>query len=623
MSEYISRQEKRQHPTVRQRLDNGEVIADNTELGRVGIDNQLCNGCQLCIKACPASCLEMSGKHSVRMLGEYANCVACGDCVAICEPRALSVTRGMSYTGLYKHLGRGELALPRRAAGETPADADDERSQPAGECPPLAPSGALNAPLRDWTFLERYPDLAYVVKDDPKGYAALEAHYNRVLEFCETVVAPRALEVDRKMLEDPTYVPEDILKKACEYRLFSLGFPPIFGGPGGHFAGSFITYELIATHCVGIANLLGVSGLAIACVAATFDPRAIGQIADLICENEAKGIPMFLSTCVTEPGAGSDAEDPEEFAEARLSTVARRVDGGYVLNGTKVFISNGRLASLHVVVAYGDRRHRPEDLMILLVAAGSDGLSVPRDEKKMGQKVCSASEVVFEDVFVPEEMVCRLPDGPMQEYAQTGLANVLGLTRAGVGGFATGVAEGAYQTALKFVVENDFMGRPMQEHQWVRMELADLARRAQVARATYISALLAVSNVGLASASEDANRPVPKWMVENDTAKAVRRYVTSSTRVLRAFQEAGKEIDPQKRDIATSFGDVAKVSCSDLAMENCQKAISLMGKAGLRHENGAEKLLRDVKLLQIYEGTNQVNMLDFIKRRISRQFVAS
>ena len=621
MSEYISRQEKRQHPTVRQRLDTGEVIADNTVLGRVGIDNHLCNGCQLCIKACPASCLEMTGKKSVRMVGDYANCVACGDCVAICENRALSVARGMSYAGLYKHLGRGDLALPRRSFGEGGVPAKVANSR--GECPPLAPSGALSAPLRQWTFLERYPDLAFLVKGDPEGFAQLETHYARVIEFCETVVAPRALEIDRQMLEDPTYVPHDVLEKACEYGFFSMSFPPIFGGRGGHFAASFITYELIASHCVGIANLLGVSGLAIACVAATFDPRSIGQIADLVCENEAKGVPTFLSTCVTEPGAGSDAEDAEEFAGARLSTLARRVDGGHLLNGTKVFISNGRLASIHVVVAYSDRRHRPEDLMILLVADGSAGLSVPRDEKKMGQKVCSASEVVFEDVFVPDEMVCRLPEGPTQEYAHGGLANVLGLTRAGVGGFATGVAEGAYQTALKFVLENDFMGRPMQEQQWVRMELAELARRAQVARATYISALLAVSNVGLASTAESTNRSVPDWMVKSRTAKALRRFIMSSPQVLRLFQIAGEKIGPNERDIATAFGDVAKVSCSDLAMENCQRAITLMGKAGLRHENGAEKLLRDVKLLQIYEGTNQVNMLDFIKRRVSRQFAVS
>ncbi len=626
MSTYISRQEKRQLPAVRQRLPSGEVIADHTALGRVRIDNSVCSGCKLCVKACPASSLEMSGKHSVRMIGDHASCIACGDCVAICEPGAISVSRGLGYTGLYKNLGRGEFASPRRAGGNgaafapgAPALAEPGKA-PTGECPPLAPNGSPSAPLRSWTFLERYPDLAYMTQDDPTALAGLEAHYQRVLEFCHTVVAPRALEIDREMFADPSYVPHDVLAKACEYQLFSMCFPPIFGGTAGHAFGLFITYELIATHCVGIANLLGVSGLAIACVAATFDPRALGYIADLVCEREAQGIPAFLSTCVTEPGAGSDAEDAEEFAGARLGTIARQVDGGYRINGTKVFISNGRLADLHVVVAYGDRRHRPEDMMIVLVPSGSEGLSVPRDEHKMGQMVCSASEVVFDEVFVPDHMVCRLPQGPSQDYAHTGLANVLGLTRAGVGSFATGVAEGAYQTALTFVLDNDFMGRPMQEQQWVRVELANLARRAQVARATYLSAMLAVNKVGLGRTVSAANRAVPRWLVNSRAAKKLRRFITSSPRVLALFQQAGAAASPRHRDIATAFGDTAKVSCSELAMENCQRAISLMGKAGLRHEHGAEKLLRDVKLLQIYEGTNQINMLDFVKRRVARQF---
>jgi alkylation response protein AidB-like acyl-CoA dehydrogenase len=88
----------------------------------------------------------------------------------------------------------------------------------------------------------------------------------------------------------------------------------------------------------------------------------------------------------------------------------------------------------------------------------------------------------------------------------------------------------------------------------------------------------------------------------------------------RIFKWAADRQTASNRDVVTAYADVAKVSCTDLALENCQRALSLMGKEGLRHENGAEKLLRDVKLLQIYEGTNQVNMLDFVKRHLVRQF---
>ena len=486
------------------------------------------------------------------------------------------------------------------------------------ECPPLAEA---TAPRQEWRFVERYPELAFYLRDKPTIARKMEKHYRKVVEFTQRHVAPNALEVELKMMEDPHYFPEDLMKKACEYRLFSMMFPSLLGGEGEHIISAFITYELIASHCVGLANLLGVSGLAIGCVLATYDPRALAHISRLITENERKGIPTFLSTCVTEPGAGSDAEDADEFADAVLRTNAKKVDGGYLLNGNKVFISNGCLASIHVVTAYNaEGAHRPEDLMVFLVPSTSPGVSSPRNEKKMGQKVCPASEMVFENVFVPDHMVCRM-FGSRDAFAYTGIANVLGLTRAGVGAFATGVAENAYRTALDYVRHNDFMGHPMEQQQWVRMELAQLARRAQVARSTYLGALLAVCSMGLAEAMVMIpDSKITRWLgVQPAFAKLVDVLIKSDN-ANTIFQWVGARQTEQARDTVTSYGDVAKVSCTEIAMENCQKAITLMGKGGLRHENGAEKLLRDVKLLQIYEGTNQVNMLDFIKRRVVRQY---
>lgn len=488
------------------------------------------------------------------------------------------------------------------------------------ECEPLAAAGLLP---REWTFLERYPELSYYAKRSPWGARKLEQHYRNVCELAERYLAPRALEIDRRMSDEPAYVPTDILEKACEYRLYSSIFPEALGGSGTHLFAAGITGEILATHCVGIANLLGVSGLAIGVVMATFDPRALVRIADLVCKNERRGIPTFLSTCNTEPGAGSDAEDAEEFEGAKLITTAKPVAGGYRLNGTKVFISNASIAALHVVVAFADARHRPEDIRILLVPQGAAGLCVTRNEAKMGQKVCSAGEVVFDDVFVPEDMVCRTnggAPGASSDFARAGLAYILGLTRSGVGSFAAGVAEAAYRTALRYARTHDFMGVALERQQWVRAELAAMAMRAQVARSTYIGSLLTVCNVG-ALRFLDANYRFGFLgsIGQSELAGALRTRALSTSVAERLFKWWAGRYSGGDRDLAAAMGDVAKVSCSDLAMENCQRAISLMGKDGLRHEHGAEKLLRDVKLLQIYEGTNEIITLDFVKRRLTRQ----
>lgn len=488
----------------------------------------------------------------------------------------------------------------------------------SNECAPLAEATAVSVELQ---FLERYPELAFYLRGKPLLARRLEAHYRKVCEFVTRHVAPQALQIEQRLLEDPSYVPHELLAQACRYQLFSMIFPSALGGADEHLIAGFITYELVASRCVGVANLLGVSGLAIGCVLASFDTRALAYIAKLICDNERRGIPTFLSTCVTEPGAGSDAEDADEFAKAQLRTSAKRVEGGYLLNGTKVFISNGSLASLHIVTAYqASGAHRPEDLLLFMVPKDAPGLSIVRNEKKMGQKVCPASEVLFQEVFVPDDLVCRTQK-PAALFAYEGIANVLGLTRAGVGGFATGVAENAYRTALDYVRGAQFLGQPMEQQQWVRVELAHLARRAQMARSTYLGALLAVCSQGLAAPLTliPESRLLGRLFQQPWLARQIHK-VFQSDWADQGFKWLARRQAERARDAVTAYADVAKVSCSELALENCQKAISLMGKEGLRHQLGAEKLLRDVKLLQIYEGTNQVNMLDFIKRRVARQF---
>lgn len=482
------------------------------------------------------------------------------------------------------------------------------------ECPPLASTSNVNEPS---TFSQRYPELEFFLRGKPLLAHQLHAHYQKVQDFCQRHLAPVVLEIELKQMADPQYFPKDLLQKACDYQLFSLPFPALMGGPGEHLIASFITYELVASYCVGVANLLGVSGLAIGCVLSTFDPRAINKIAKRVIEKERLREPVFLSTCVTEPTAGSDAEDADEFASAKLCTSAKKIAGGYLLNGHKVFISNGSLASIHVVTAYrAEGQHRPEDLMVLLVDAKSAGIIIPRNEKKMGQRVCPASEVIFDNVFVPDEMVCRTGDNG-HYFAYAGIANVLGLTRAGVGGFATGVAENAYQTALAFSRSHNFLGQPMAQQQWLRLELAHLARRAQVCRSTYLGALLAVCSHGVAEPlTRIPDFKIYGWLFNTGLGGWARDALFNSSFANWAFKKYAQRQSEKMRNAVTAYGDVAKVSCTELAMENCQRAISLMGKAGLRHEHGAEKLLRDIKLLQIYEGTNQVNMLDFIKRRM-------
>jgi len=463
-------------------------------------------------------------------------------------------------------------------------------------------------------FDELYPGLARARKKEPEFVAACEEAFTIARRFRHEVVEPRALEIDRRAMLDPTFVPEDILSAACRYRLFSQGFPKMLGGQGFPFGAGLLACEEIAAGCLGIANLIYVNLLALSCVAATLNMRWITECADIVCSSEAAGRPRLLSTGITEPGAGSDVEDDELVNHADLCCRARQVSGGYVLNGRKVFISNGSVADTHVVLMPLDPRRPSETTHVFIVRTGSPGFSIGRVERKMGQKACQAAELVFEECFVPEDHMIS----PESVYLR-GIDLVLAATRGGVGAFGAGVARGAYERALHYCKTHSLAGKRMIEHQWVQFKLTTMLRNVLMARAAYIEAMLANDQFGLMGLMR---QPILLWMdallPSRVTSTQRFRNLLSSRHASALMQRAVSTITRSAMAIGSRIGDAAKVLGTDLGVENCYLAIDLMGRDGIRHDCGMEKLYRDAKLLQIYEGTNQINTRDIYKCTIGR-----
>ena len=115
MIKYLTRKERNQFPVLSDtRIDRKPQVEDNFMMARIEVDNEICNGCKLCVEACPANTLEMTGKTSVAMKGENPSCIGCGDCIPICLPKAIKITRFQEYKGLYKFIGRGKGSVPRQ-----------------------------------------------------------------------------------------------------------------------------------------------------------------------------------------------------------------------------------------------------------------------------------------------------------------------------------------------------------------------------------------------------------------------------------------------------------------------------------------------------------------------------
>lgn len=445
-------------------------------------------------------------------------------------------------------------------------------------------------------------------------------------KFNQEVARPLVQEMDMKMFAEPDHLPWDFVRKANDWGLYSLWIPRIFGGKGYAFPSLGCFIEEISSVCLSMANLIGVHYLGVATLSASWNAPLITRLCKDVVEGEKTGNPCLISLAITEPGAGTDVEEVDLVDRANLVCHARPTRGGYILNGTKVFISNGHLSTWHIVIAYTDLNTPSENTFMAAVKTGSKGFSFGRKEKKMGQKACPASELVFKDCFIPEDQVCIDAEclGNRKKCCKDSTMQLIdyvtSVTRAGVCAFGTGAARGAYETALDFSRKNHTAGKRLIDLGWVQALLADMYANVALARLAYMETNAANGIFGFFRLLQQ--KPMyylMKWMPEWILEKIIRPLFSTAfgTYLFRLSM-----MDRQTKEEASctsGWGSLAKVAGTDLAMENCHKALDLMGQAGIRHDGYAEKILRDAKLLQIYEGTNQLNRINIFKCMIAGQ----
>lgn len=470
----------------------------------------------------------------------------------------------------------------------------------------------------------RFEDMICSLPAGPKIPGAMVGETRKVIalarKFNEQVVRPQALALDRRMHEDPDYLPWDLVEKINEWGLYTLWIPKIFGGKGYNMPSMCCFVEEIAAECLAIANLLGVHYLGVCTLTSTWNMRLINHICRQVREGEKNRTPCLISLAITEPGAGTDVEEVGLIDKGNITCHAQKVEGGYRINGTKIFISNGHLSTWHMVVAYSDLKKPADSTVVLAVKTGSPGFSFGRKERKMGQKGCPASELIFKDCFVPDEFVCLSPDQVTanrrtpREISMQMIDYVVSATRAGVGAFATGAARDAYETALTFAAETVVAGKLLIHQEWAQAMLSEMYKNIAMARLTYMETNYAN---GLYGAFRELQKKPMYYYYKLMPGKLLDKMIPplmnkpAATRLFRKQKIDGQTDEEIHR--TSGWASLSKFGATDLAMKNCQMALEIMGEAGLRQDRGAEKILRDAKLLQIYEGTNQLNRLNLFK----------
>jgi acyl-CoA dehydrogenase len=353
-------------------------------------------------------------------------------------------------------------------------------------------------------------------------------------EFAAKEIRPVAADYDERSQH-----PGDVIAKAHEVGLMNPHIPEEYGGPGLPAFEQILVGEELAWGCSGIAtsmvaNILG----SLPVILAGSDAQKGEWLPPLVEE------PLLCSFALTEPGAGSDV--------SAIQTTAVRHGDEYVLNGSKMFITNAGQAAWFVVFASTNPEAGHRGLSAFVIPADSDGVVVERHLDKLGQRATDTSALAFQEVRVPASS--RL--GEEGEGFKIAM-RTLDLTRPGTAAGAVGVARAAFEHSVDYAKSRVQFGQPIAMNQGVNFLVADMAAEIEAAR-------------------------LLTW-------------------------QAAWLIDQGER--ATLQSSYAKRVSADTAMKVTTDAVQIFGGYGYMKEYPVEKLMRDAKLFQIYEGTSQIQRL--------------
>jgi acyl-CoA dehydrogenase len=372
-----------------------------------------------------------------------------------------------------------------------------------------------------------------------------------VLEFAEREIRPAASHYD-----ETEEFPWPVLKRASEVGLYSIDFyrDVVLGDPDGLMLP--IAQEQTSWGCAGISLAIWGSGLPLTTLAYSGTPEQLARWGP-----ELFGSPDDLrvgALCVTEPTAGSDV--------SALRTTARRDGKHWVLGGQKIFVTNGGIASVHIVVATVDPSLGHRGQAAFIVGPGTPGLRQGRKERKLGIRASHTAEVILEDCRIPLENVvggvdklearleaARAKNGTRQSAA----LKTFEMTRPYVASQAIGIARAAFEFALEYAKQRNQFGRPIIENQAIAFKLADMAMEIDAARLlTYRAA----------------------WLGRNGS-------------------------------LDRAEGSMSKLKAGETAVWVTEQAIQILGGYGYIRDFPVEKWYRDAKIYTIFEGTSEIQRI--------------
>lgn len=356
-----------------------------------------------------------------------------------------------------------------------------------------------------------------------------------VRDFAVNEVKPIAAEIDVT-----ERFPMENVKKMGELGMMGIPFPTEFGGAGGDVLSYILAVEELSKVCATTGVILSAhTSLCASLINENGTPAQKEKYLRDLCTGNKIG-----AFGLTEPGAGTDA--------AGQQTTAVLDGDNYILNGSKIFITNGGVADTFIIFAMTDKSKGTKGISAFIVEKGFQGFSIGKKEDKLGIRASSTTELIFENCIVPKENLIG------REGKGFGIAmKTLDGGRIGIAAQALGIAEGALEEAIKYMKERKQFGRPISAFQGLQWMVAEMSTKIEAARFLVYKAA---------------------WLKENK--------------------------QPYSVDAAR-----AKLYAAEVAMDVTTKVVQLFGGYGYTKEYPIERMMRDAKITEIYEGTSEVQKM--------------
>ncbi len=354
-------------------------------------------------------------------------------------------------------------------------------------------------------------------------------------DFTENEVKPIAAETDRT-----SEYPAETIDKLFRYGVMGMGIPKEYGGAGADDVSCAIAIEELSKYCASTGDIVAThNGLCVGPILAKGTPEQKAKYLPMLCSGKKVG-----AFALTEPNAGSDASK---------GTTTAILDGDhYVMNGSKIFITNGYVADIFVVFAMTDPSKGTKGISAFIVEKDFPGFSIGKHEEKMGLHGSPTAEIVFTDCIVPKENLLGV------EGKGFGIAMAtLDGGRIGIAAQALGIAEGAMAEAMEFTKSRVQFGKPISKFQNTQFKFADM-----------------------------------------EVAINAGKYLT--------YAAASKKGEGKR---FTKDAAMAKLFCSENAMKITTEAVQMLGGYGYTKDYPVERMMRDAKITEIYEGTSEVQRI--------------